>query len=117
MSFRSFPQQGIWMGSSSSGTGRGMEPGFGIMQALGRSLESSMADQELNAATARNSHRAACVADERSNMLAHHRELTVAHVPKISGTCHHLLKITEALRDDPTPKSRTPIRRIRNEQK
>jgi hypothetical protein len=50
-------------------------------------------------------------------MLAHHRELTVAHVPKISGTCHHLLKITEALRDDPTPKSRTPIRRIRNEQK
>jgi hypothetical protein len=50
MSFRSFPRQGIWMGSSSSGTGRGMEPGFGIMQALGRSLESSMADQELNAA-------------------------------------------------------------------
>jgi hypothetical protein len=38
------------MGSSSSGAGRGMQLGFGNMQALGPSLESSMADQELNAA-------------------------------------------------------------------
>jgi hypothetical protein len=50
MSFYSFPQQGIWMESSSSGTGRGMQPGFGNVQAVVRSLESSMADQELNAA-------------------------------------------------------------------
>jgi hypothetical protein len=45
--------------------------------------------------------RAGKVANGWRSTLADHRELTVAHILKISGTCHHLLKITEALRDDP----------------
>jgi hypothetical protein len=34
----------------SSSSGRGVEPGFGNMQVLGRSLEIAIARQELNAA-------------------------------------------------------------------
>jgi hypothetical protein len=53
-----------------------------------------------------------CVANAWRNTFADHRELTVAHLLKIAGTCHPLLSITEALRDDPTPKSRTPHKEI-----
>jgi hypothetical protein len=96
--------------------GRGMPPGFGNTQVLGRTLEIAMGEQDLKL---RGSMQASSgfVANEWRSTLANHRELTVAHILKITGTCHHLLRITDALRNDPTPKSRTPIRRIGNEQK
>jgi hypothetical protein len=94
-----------------------MKRGCGNMQVVERSLEIAMPEQELNAARLDAGMEQGAWQTSGAGTLADHRELTVAHILKISESCHHLLRITEALRDDPTPKAAHRIRRFGNEQK